>query len=269
MACCNTTPYGLGGNHAKICEEYFFNQETCRAISSTFRDRKSIAYGYWPVVRTDYEYMNLCRESVSDNDLFHIPVWFDLTPLIKYIIENWNIDINQDRKTLTALMMAVCRGSTATVQLLLEKGAKTDLVCMLKQETALAMAVDRNHEEKVRLLLEYHADIEVKNENGYTPLIIATLHGNETIVRMLLDRGADIEAKDFKGRTPLHWAADKDHAAIVRLLLEKGANVLSRDKEGFTPARLMGKALGERIVADENHPLGILLKQMYSASPTS
>ncbi|KAI5794641.1 ankyrin repeat-containing domain protein [Pyronema domesticum] len=199
-----------------------FDQETCRAISSTFRDRKSIAYGYWPMYTSDYDYINMYRESMSDNDLFHIPIWFDLTPLIKCIIENWNIDINRDRKSLTALMVAVCRGSTATVQLLLEKGAKTDLVCMIKQETALAMAVDRNYEEK-----------------------------------------------DLKGRTPLQWAADKDHAAIVRLLLEKGANVLSRDKEGLTPARLMGKAVGERIVADENHPLGILLKQMYSASPTS
>lgn len=111
---------------------------------------------------SDYDYINMYRESMSDNDLFHIPIWFDLTPLIKCIIENWNIDINRDRKSLTALMVAVCRGSTATVQLLLEKGAKTDLVCMIKQETALAMAVDRNYEEKVRLLLEHHADIEAK-----------------------------------------------------------------------------------------------------------
>ena len=52
---------------------------------------------------------------------------------------------------------------------------------------------------------------------------------------MLLEKDANIEAKDNCGWTPLWWAARHGHEAIVKLLLEKGANIEAKDEDGTTP----------------------------------
>ena len=47
---------------------------------------------------------------------------------------------------------------------------------------------------------------------------------NKPLINILLDHGANIEARDNKGYTPLHYAASNGHQATVALLLERGAN---------------------------------------------
>ncbi|KAK7409434.1 hypothetical protein QQX98_008395 [Neonectria punicea] len=49
--------------------------------------------------------------------------------------------------------------------------------------------------------------------------------GHEGIVKLLLEKGANVEAKDDYGWTPLLWAAENGHEGIVKLLLEKGADI--------------------------------------------
>ncbi|RYP75956.1 hypothetical protein DL771_002028 [Monosporascus sp. 5C6A] len=83
-----------------------------------------------------------------------------------------------------------------------------------------------------RLLLDRGADIEAKNNIGYTPLLGAAFEGYETVVKLLLDRGADIEAEDKSGITSLLWAADKGHKTVVELLLDKGADIKVKDESG-------------------------------------
>ena len=65
------------------------------------------------------------------------------------------------------------------------------------------------------------------------PLLEAASRGDEAEVeRLLLEHGADIEAKDNHGWTPLHWAAVYDFPEGARLLLEAGADVNARQITG-------------------------------------
>jgi len=63
---------------------------------------------------------------------------------------------------------------------------------------------DRN---TVLLFLESGVDINTRNEQGWTPLMISTFNGKEEVAILLIRSGADVNAKDTAGYGPLHRAA--------------------------------------------------------------
>ncbi|KAF8474492.1 ankyrin repeat protein [Russula ochroleuca] len=82
--------------------------------------------------------------------------------------------------------------------------------------------------EMVQILLNYGVDINVKNNDGTTPLVFALescFSGlDHTVVRLLLDHGADPNIPKKSGTTPLHLASQLGRIEIVRLLVERGAS---------------------------------------------
>lgn len=64
-------------------------------------------------------------------------------------------------------------------------------------------------------------------------LLEASRKGRTKDVEALLAKGADIETKDRDSRTPLMLAAQYGHAATVELLLAKGAKATARDSRGW------------------------------------
>jgi hypothetical protein len=64
-------------------------------------------------------------------------------------------------------------------------------------------------------------------------LLDAARKGRAKDVEALLAKGADLEMKDKEGRTPLMLAAQYGRTATVKLLLEKGAKPDTRDPRGW------------------------------------
>jgi ankyrin repeat protein len=91
------------------------------------------------------------------------------------------------------------------------------------------------HEAVVKLLLDEGADVNSKDDSGWTSLSRPSVSGNKTVVKLLLDKGADINSKDDSGSTPLSKAAARGREAIVKLLLDKGADVNPKTNSGGTP----------------------------------
>ena len=76
------------------------------------------------------------------------------------------------------------------------------------------------------------ADMNVPDEDGCTPLIIASMCNNVVVVRLLVDAGADKDTVcQIYGYSALHYAAGHNHVEVARLLLEAGADcrVLGRN----------------------------------------
>lgn len=75
--------------------------------------------------------------------------------------------------------------------------------------------------------------IAVKEERPLNCLLkMAVLAGVETAVRMHVRRGDDLDARDGDGMTPLMLAASKNKAAICALLLESGADAFLTNTSG-------------------------------------
>ena len=78
-------------------------------------------------------------------------------------------------------------------------------------------------------------NINYKNINGNTPLIIATENGDIELVIELISRGCIIDEKNDFGNTALMEACINNNFFIIIKLVESGANVNLTNMTGWTP----------------------------------
>lgn len=78
-----------------------------------------------------------------------------------------------------------------------------------------------------------------------SPLAIACKGGNAKLTSLLIDVGANLEMKDEDGETPLYFAARNGHVDCVEALLkgpERKADINVQDiVNGYTPLMVAGK----------------------------
>ena len=97
---------------------------------------------------------------------------------------------------------------------------------------SLIYEVIKGNITEVQRLLDADTNLELKDQNGYTPLMHAVKQQNPQMVEMLADFGANVNISDNLEDTPLVWASSMNNTEIVKILLEKGADP---DKGNFTP----------------------------------
>lgn len=104
-------------------------------------------------------------------------------------------------------------------------------------------------------LLDMGANINARDDGGWTPLHWAASHDAAEIIRSLIDRGSNVNCVDKNGITPLYLAASKANPSSVRALLESGANVHGDD--GVSPIYIVNSCL-------EKYSGGHLLKTRFA-----
>jgi len=86
--------------------------------------------------------------------------------------------------------------------------------------------------EVAKLLLDRGADVSLPDSEGDLPIHIATRYGNEEMLRVLLNAGSNPNIKDGSAKTPLLIAVIWGHVGIIKLLLKAGVEVDARDSRG-------------------------------------
>jgi ankyrin repeat protein len=117
-----------------------------------------------------------------------------------------------------------------------------------KPNRPLFDAIKSNNIELTRLLLDgvsktaketnNNYDVNAETEEGFTPLIEATLTGNVDLVKLLLNHGAKAQPAPGFRHTPLRAACLTANLELIRLLLDEGADPNAQSDGGRTP--LMG-----------------------------
>src|SRR4029078_8374998 len=74
--------------------------------------------------------------------------------------------------------------------------------------------------EMIRLFLDAHADVNVRDIAGMTPLMFAVASENQDpeVIKMLLAAGAGPKIQSKTGQTALDWARKYGRPAILKLL---------------------------------------------------
>jgi ankyrin repeat protein len=87
-----------------------------------------------------------------------------------------------------------------------------------------------------KILVERRADVNsiAKNATKVMPLHSAAAGRHNDICELLVANGADVNAKQQSGFTPLHEAAMNGNLALAKLLLEKGARINEKSETGKT-----------------------------------
>ena len=110
-------------------------------------------------------------------------------------------------------------------------------------------ATSKGHGTVVKVLLEFGARTESVNENGWTPLQIASSNGDFTSAGHLIGAHALIESSDPNDRrTPLHRSAQAGHSSLALLLLENGADPNTPDIFGKRPLHLASVGAYDEVV---------------------
>jgi ankyrin repeat protein len=183
------------------------------------------------------------------------------------------IDAREGWGGQTALMWAAARRHPPMIELLVAHGATVDARSSVRDYqrritaegrpksldsggfTPLLYAARENCIACVDVLLAHHADIDLPDPDGVSPLHLAIMNANWDLARRLIEAGADVDQWDIYGEAPLFTAVgqrsrydggrasidplnETDGLTIVRLLLERGAN--PNMQLFFRPANVRG-----------------------------
>lgn len=164
----------------------------------------------------------------------------DMLRILDVLLEKDDIDINVlDSQGNTPLMIATnnCDDQSSETRALiikrfLDRGA--DVNCAnAARWTALHHVASNGFGSGIREIFKFNPNLELLNENGFTPLHQAIFQGRTACVRLWIDQAnaegprteafvKALEARTSRGLSPLHIAALHNRVDIIQLLHDTG-----------------------------------------------
>ncbi|OCA92321.1 M48 family metallopeptidase [Pseudobacillus wudalianchiensis] len=115
-------------------------------------------------------------------------------------------------------------------------------------------AVVKGNTAAVAAFIKKGEDIQVTDNQGYTPLHWAVLDNNKEMVDQLLEAGADPNEEDYYGMTPFSKAAEQGNAKMVQRLAEAGGDPNYQSEEDETTPLLYA------VFSEDPSTVAVLLK---------
>ncbi|THD26260.1 Palmitoyltransferase [Fasciola hepatica] len=121
----------------------------------------------------------------------------------------------------------------AIVRYLLSKGASVDRLGGHLAATPLHWAIRQSHLSMVHLLMRHGADPTIQDNTGLPCIHVSVQIGSVPIIAYLLAKGVDVDSRDGNGLTPLLVACMHSKSAdVFRLLITWGACLHLTDSRG-------------------------------------
>jgi ankyrin repeat protein len=156
--------------------------------------------------------------------------------LVQYLLHhNANTAAKDSMYSRSAMMWAAEQGHCEVVDALTQKN--TDVNMRDKQGyTALLIAAKNRRWDVAKLLSQRNADVTICEWTCNNVLHLAAQSGHTEFVAYLLDtKWMDIECRNSKNQTPLWLAAQSGRLQVIELLLKHKANLHVKDNDGHTP----------------------------------
>ena len=161
----------------------------------------------------DYKTADILNEAIEKGDLL----------TVKTII-------GKDKKFLAftkpALNEAVFNCQLEITKYLIKMGAKVNHKSGRHNSTALHVAAYRcDNAEIINLLIRNGAEIDIKNDQSETPLMLASENGNIKAMKVLIDNGANVNARSRVYGTPVDYAKRSNAINAIDFLKQQEAKI--------------------------------------------
>ncbi|KAF6201816.1 hypothetical protein GE061_004211 [Apolygus lucorum] len=104
--------------------------------------------------------------------------------------------------------------------------------------TPILLAAERGHLKVAKLLVEAGADMTISSNDKFSILHLSSRYGNQSMIEWILEseerKQIFLSSVDRTQRTPLHIAAEGGHLEAVKFLVKAGANMSTRSEGGQT-----------------------------------
>lgn len=158
--------------------------------------------------------------------------------------DNWRRAVRRDQLAHTAAEY----GFNGTLDFLSKTGLNV-LATDQNGQSPLHLASQNGRSTTVQWLLSKGGKVnEQDKRNKQTPLHLAAYKGHLTVVQLLHKNNAATEKRDKDGQSPLHLAAGGGHQSIVEFFLTQNSNFEVQDIQGRTPLHLAAKSGHEVVV---------------------
>lgn len=172
----------------------------------------------------------------EDADCLMLAAIHGNTEIIKLLVEAGADATRSDSNKMTALMYAAANGHADAVSTLLAANADAK-AAESRGNTALHYAAMAGSPNSCKLLINAGCQVDTKNTTNFnTPLSVCCFSEDfsESTIEALLACDADINKKDADGHTPLMLSCLFQNRELTALLLEKGADVNQVSGEALT-----------------------------------
>ncbi|KAK2575937.1 hypothetical protein KPH14_007299 [Odynerus spinipes] len=211
-----------------------------KILDSSFRNMLTFHDGQSDCFITD----TLVPGYTVEEELMRLLGFANIKKIRDFLSKTSSQSINMHHPTFhlkTPLLEAIRRGDVSILALLIEKipVCLDDTTTQPYGKTALMTAAySSRNPEILQLLVKKGADIKKLDGRGWSCLQYAVVGERAKNVKVLLDFGMDVDIRDFNDRTPLMISVLYSNLDVLSLLLNRGADITARDKRGFTGLQL-------------------------------
>ncbi|XP_067677965.1 ankyrin repeat domain-containing protein 36A-like [Haliotis asinina] len=146
-------------------------------------------------------------------------------------------------RNTTKLFQAIKRAQTHNMEEFIRLGANVNGRDEEGRTPIILAAELRNNTVQTLLFARHAVDVNASDKHKRTALHYESAHGDTDNVKQLLAHGTSIDTRDVAGRTPLHFAVNGNHFATADILVFCGADGTLKDKERVSPESLSKTAM--------------------------
>lgn len=102
-------------------------------------------------------------------------------------------------------------------------------------DTGLIIATRKKHNSIADLLINNGANLDVQGYEGWTALLIAAQDNNIEVVESLTKNGANLNITNDLKKSPLRYAIWRGYLKVIDILIRGGVQLNDQDQRGWTP----------------------------------